>query len=363
MSIWLHATRTSCNNILIVSPDTDVYQIGLTMLCSKQKQITVQVNPLTLRQLKFINLKELLHALQTDPDLTQLNLALRPNILQTIYTVSGCGYISFFSEIGKVRRFIENTNFITGGGLINPGTLAHNSTDETSLEVGFLPFLRLIGTIYFKKYVSGFDTQSPAAYFKKFIDPTKSVKEHHIQWINSIRDNIWCRTKFENQMIPSTEALFLHWKRSCWVLHNIMWNQADKNTITLPGMEQFGWKITDNELTIVWDTEENIRNIQMRVDAILKGCKCTTGCTTARCGCRKKGSLCSEGCDCVNCKNMDQTLHTRQEDGMFEISLEEDMTTSNTMDEEQVEELMDWVFGPSEAEAEHLSHSDTDLED
>ena len=130
-------------------------------------------------------------------------------------------------------------------------------------------------------------------------------------------------------MIPSTEALFLHWKRSCCVLHT--WNQADKNTITLPDMEQFGWKITDNELTIVWDTEENIRNIQMRVDAILKGCKCTT----ARCGCRKKGSLCSEGCDCVNCKNMDQTLHTRQEDGMFEISLEEDMTTSNTMDKIQ----------------------------
>ena len=48
---------------------------------------------------------------------------------------------------------------------------------------------------------------------------------------------------------------------------------------------------------------------------------------------------------------------------MFEISLEEDMTTSNSMDEEQVDELMDWIIGPSEAEAEHLSHSDTDLED
>ena len=44
------------------------------------------------------------------------------------------------------------TSYVTGGGLINPGTLAHNSTDETSLEVGFLSFLRLIGTIYFKKY-------------------------------------------------------------------------------------------------------------------------------------------------------------------------------------------------------------------
>ncbi len=49
MRIWLHATRTPCTNILIVSPDTDVYHIGLTLMCSKQKQIIVQVSPITSR--------------------------------------------------------------------------------------------------------------------------------------------------------------------------------------------------------------------------------------------------------------------------------------------------------------------------
>ena len=86
-----------------------------------------------------------------------------------------------------------------------------------------------------------------------------------------------------------------------------MWNQADKNTITLIDMEQFGWKIIEEELTIVWDSEENISNIQTRVTALLKGCRCTTGCATGRCGCKKKDSLCSEGCECVNCKNMEQS--------------------------------------------------------
>ena len=69
-------------------------------------------------------------------------------------------------------------------------------------------------------------------------------------------------------MIPSTKALF-------YIGNGRVGNQADKNTHL---SEQYGWKITDNELTIVWGTEENIRNIQMCVDAILKGCKCTTGC-------------------------------------------------------------------------------------
>ena len=123
-------------------------------------------------------------------------------------------------------------------------------TQHASTNAGFLAFLRLIGTIYFKKYASGFDTQSPSSYFKRFINPIKSVREQHTQWIDSIRDNIWSRTKFENQMIPSTDALYLHWKRTCWIMH--MWNQADKNTITLIDMEQFGWKIIEEQLTIVW---------------------------------------------------------------------------------------------------------------
>ncbi len=210
------------------------------------------MSPITSKQLKFINLKELHHAPETDPDLNQLDPTILPSILQTIYTVSGCNYTSFFSEIGKatsLRRFFENANFITRGDSITPGTLADNTTECTSTNTGFLAFLRLIGTIYFKKYASGFDTQSPSSYFKRFINPIKSIREQHTQWIDSIRDNIWSRTKFENQMIPSTDALHFHWKRTCWIMH--MWNQADKNTITLTDMENFGWKIIDKELTIV----------------------------------------------------------------------------------------------------------------
>ena len=358
--IWIHASRTTCTKILLISADTDVYHIGLPLLCTQQKQVIVQVNPISSRQLKFINLQELIHALRTDPDLTQLDQALLPSILQTIYAASGCDYISFFSEIGKatfLRHFFANATFISGGYTITPGTLGNTHLETTDLDLGFLSFLRLIGTIYFKKYASGFDTQSPATYFKKFICPTKSIKEQHQDWINSIRDNIWSRTKFENQMIPSNEALYLHWQRTCWVLQ--MWSQADKNTIILSDMEQFGWKIVESTLTIIWDSAENIRNIEKRVDAILKGCRCSTGCATARCGCRKKGTSCLEGCECVNCTNMSNVQST--DSAMLEISIEEDILTTTTMagNEEHEEELMHWVFGP-ELEEQSPTYSDTE---
>lgn len=37
-----------------------------------------------------------------------------------------------------------------------------------------------------------------------------------------------------------------------------MWSQATRKTMYLPSMQQLGWKIVDNQLTIVWDSEENI---------------------------------------------------------------------------------------------------------
>ena len=45
--------------------------------------------------------------------------------------------------------------------------------------------------------------------------------------------------KVRDWLIPSDNALLLHWKRSCWVLH--MWQQSDQPIMTL---ENYGWSIT-----------------------------------------------------------------------------------------------------------------------
>ena len=85
-------------------------------------------------------------------------------------------------------------------------------------QYGYLAFLRLVGTVYFKKHCTGFDTSSPSAYFQTFQDASLTVLQQHSAWLDSIRQNIWYRVKFENEMIPSDEALLLHWKRTCWII-------------------------------------------------------------------------------------------------------------------------------------------------
>ena len=57
-------------------------------------------------------------------------------------------------------------------------------------------------------------------------------------------------------MVPSDKALFLHWKRSCWVLD--IWRQADENIMMVKPVTQYGGAITQvNRLSVIWDSDEH----------------------------------------------------------------------------------------------------------
>ncbi len=124
----------------------------------------------------------------------------------------------------------------------------------------------------------------------------------HAAWLDDIRETVWARINYEDEMIPSLDA---HWNRSCWILD--MWRQADKNTMNL---KVIGWTLKDGVLSVDWDRETNISSIESRVFLLMKGCKCKTGCKTAHCGCRKKGKNCSEGHSCLHCSNLSSPVES-----------------------------------------------------
>lgn len=98
-------------------------------------------------------------------------------------------------------------------------------------------------------------------------------------------------------------------------------------------------------LTVEWDVESNIRAIKERVDILTKGCKCTTSCSSNRCGCRKKGNKCLLGCECINCMNTENSATASPScEEMKEIAIEEEHATL------PVDEIMDLVFGVSKDE-------------
>ena len=85
-----------------------------------------------------------------------------------------------------------------------------------------------------------------------------------------------------------------------------MWGQANNERLQLKPLTNFGWKIEDEDLLYDWDSEENMSKVRERVYTLTRGCHCKTGCSSAKCSCRKKGKACAVGCECTNCTNRDE---------------------------------------------------------
>ena len=63
--LWLHVKQT---HFTIISPDTDIYHIELPLQCVKEKNVLVQVSPISSRSIQLVNITELINALHHDPD-------------------------------------------------------------------------------------------------------------------------------------------------------------------------------------------------------------------------------------------------------------------------------------------------------
>jgi hypothetical protein len=134
-----------------------------------------------------------------------------------------------------------------------------------------------------------------------------------------------------------------------------MWAQADRNTMDLKPLTEYGWNLTNNELKVTWDTEDNITKVRQRVSALLKGCKCTTGCKNKVCGCKKRETLCSEGCQCTNCENINSPSNhepnDRQNDPNSTMS-EEEVASDTDEESDDEDDFADFVFAAACCESD-----------
>jgi len=128
--------------------------------------------------------------------------------------------------------------------LFSPGTLA--DTAPGRLDNGFLTFVRLIGTVYFKKHLAEFTVTTPRALYMSFSQSDVGPIQQHKKIIEAIRERVWSRIQFENELPPSSDALWQHWLRTCWV--SSMWSQATQNHMALLDLTQYGWPCSKNRI-------------------------------------------------------------------------------------------------------------------
>ena len=126
--IWQHATR-----ILIYSPDTDVYNIGLGFTNQyPTATFIIQLNFPHSDENKYINLTSLYGVCCRT--WTSIQPHARCVTLQSLFICSGCDYISYFKSIGKatfLNNFFQHAAFICGQDM--PGSL-HNTNQNNNIN-------------------------------------------------------------------------------------------------------------------------------------------------------------------------------------------------------------------------------------
>jgi hypothetical protein len=193
LRIWRHCLNSSGTQKLLYSKDTDIYHIGLSLpIENNRHDIYIQQTSHLQGNSNFFSLSRFIDAIHNDPDISCIPQQHRTQAIQTIYACTGCDYISFFKGIGKVfflNTFFQHAQFISGGSESLPGTLGdvHNGMHE----LGLLAFIRLVGTAYLKKHLSGFIEQKPEEIY--FSLPIENKVEKHKAWLDRIRETVWRR--------------------------------------------------------------------------------------------------------------------------------------------------------------------------
>ena len=146
-------------------------------------------------ELRLLHFNSLLLSLATYLAMVSVQ---RSHVLPTLFICSGCDYISFcvgLREATMMRRFFENAWFITGTQEF-PGTLADTAPGRE--EQGFLSFVRLIGTVYFKKHLVEFSPTTPHALYTSLTRHGLHYVQQHKQFIKYIWEN--CGVRYSLKM-------------------------------------------------------------------------------------------------------------------------------------------------------------------
>jgi hypothetical protein len=101
----------------------------------------------------------------------------------------------------------------------------------------------------------------------------------------------------DDQLPPTCDSLLQH---ICHANYQAaIWLQSLDAEMTIPPIDENGWRLYDGELHIVWMTTPPAP------DSLLEciNCGCKTGCKTQRCSCMKGVLQCTDVCTCVGCTN------------------------------------------------------------
>ena len=262
--LFLHAQHAASSRsavVIIRSPDTDVAVIG----CSLAAQIPAQVllHTGTRERRRYISLSSV--AARLGNGVCQA--------LPGLHAFTGCDSTSAFSSRGKKAAF----KMLLAGKVDAMQLLGQDFEVSDELVVLCEQFVACL-------------------YNKLDVDE-----------INELRYQLFCANPSKSSSLPPTkDALYWHIQRANYQAALL---RLALSVDPFPSPDGHGWQVlAPNHATVPtaipvlvpkWMSEPAASERVLE----LVSCKCTTGCTTQRCRCRKSNLHCSAACSGTNCSN------------------------------------------------------------
>jgi hypothetical protein len=84
---------------LVISPDTDVYHIGLPFVAGTNIIVIVQLSSISSLELRLLDMQALTTAFGNDSDLAEIPTSLLPLAMQVLYVRSGCDFFTVWEKL------------------------------------------------------------------------------------------------------------------------------------------------------------------------------------------------------------------------------------------------------------------------
>ena len=139
----------------------------------------------------------------------------------------------------------------------------------------------------------------------------------------------------EDERMPSITALWRHWLRTCYICN--LWSNSHLSDIycglSLP--ENSGWILNVNGSYLIdWEDPIKQDHIRQNMDYLLSGCGCKKGCTSGKCGCKRKQAFCGPGCVCSGCKNVPEISTINTHSSEIHSSSDSDVSSDDDLETE-----------------------------
>ncbi|XP_070535408.1 uncharacterized protein [Ptychodera flava] len=255
--LLLHAQHASyigeVDNIVIRSPDTDVFMLAVS--CAHQLQGQLFLHQ-TSKNGQIIHINKITEALGDET----------AQALVGLHVFSGCDSVSAFRGKGKKKM----ANML----------LTSDTYTNTFQEIG----------------TSWTVSDELMTQIESFV--CELYGQGQCSNVNEARYNCFrLGSQNDGALPPNKDSLKLHTQRANY--QTAIYRRCLQAKMDAPSPHGHGWIVQDSELSIQWMT------LPPAPDSIINfvSCKCKKSGCSSRCSCREVELLCTELCQCVSCTN------------------------------------------------------------